>query len=101
VTRRPFTRIHFSETRWTYTEPDAIYLEVAGYFVSIIEYNIAPLYTAIEEHRLLRIRAHPEFANSADHAQDSFATQIRFSNLPTVRSKTKEKKAPELELEMG
>jgi len=64
VTRRPFTRIHFSETRWTYTEPDAIYLEVAGYFVSIIEYNIAPLYTAIEEHRLLRIRAHPEFANS-------------------------------------
>ncbi len=101
VTRRTFPWIHFGEARWAYAEPDVIYIEIAGYLVSVIGYNLGALYTAIEEHQLLRIRAHPEFANSPDHAQDSFATQIRFSNLPSVRSKTKEKKAPELDLENG
>lgn len=101
VMRRTLPWIHFGEARWTYAEPDVIYIEIAGFLVSIIGYNLGPLFTALEEHQLLRVRAHPEFATSTDHTQDSFATQIRFSNLPSIRAKTKGHKLPQLDLEIG
>jgi hypothetical protein len=98
--RRTLPWIHFGEARWTYAEPDVIYIEIASFLVSIIGYNLGPLFIALEEHQLLRVRAHPEFATSTDHAEDSFATQIRFSNLPAVRGKAKTNRPPELELEI-
>lgn len=80
--RRNFPWLHYVEARWDSDEPESIYVTVGNWLVVIAGHNIIPLYTAIEEHTLSRVRAHPQFADDPAHTDDSFATEIRFLKVP-------------------
>ena len=80
--RRNIPWQHYVEARWDYAEPDTIKMEIGDWLVVITGHNILPLYAAIEEHTLNRVRAHPEFADDAAHGDDSFAVEIRFLKAP-------------------
>jgi len=41
-------------------------------------HNLGALFRVIEEAKLARLKAHPEFADDPEHEDDVFATSIRF-----------------------
>lgn len=85
--RRNFPWMHYVEARWDSAEPEMIYVTIGNCQVTIRGHNIASLYTAIEDHALNRVRAHPEFANDPAHVDDSFAVEIRFMKAPENRKR--------------
>lgn len=80
--KRNLSWMHYTEARWDVEEPETIYVTIGDWLVVIAGHNVLPLYTAIEDHTLNRVRAHPEFADDPTHADDSFATEIRFLKAP-------------------
>lgn len=70
--------MHYVETRWLYHELDILRVEIGDWIVVIRGHNLAPLFVAIEEHTLLRVRAQPELAKDRERQIDSFAVEIRF-----------------------
>lgn len=80
--KRNFPWGHYVEARWDYEEPETIYVTIGDWLVVITGHNIDALYTAIEDHSLTRVQAHPAFEDDPGHAADSFATQIRFLRAP-------------------
>lgn len=76
--RRNLPWIHYIEACWTYAEPDVIKVMIGDWLVVITGHNLAPLFTAIEEHTLVRIRAQPEHQGNSERDVDAFATEIRF-----------------------
>lgn len=81
--RRNVSWFHYVETRWLYTEEaDALNLVIGNALVSILGHNLAPLFLAIEERTLLRIRAQPDLALRPECEPDSFATGILFFEPP-------------------
>ena len=68
----------FVQARWQYAEPGLIQVEIGAWMVEIRGHNLDPLFAAIEEQTLLRVRAHPELDALPDHEPDTFATEIRF-----------------------
>ena len=72
---------------WDYAEPDLIHMEIGDSVVEIRGHNLAPLYQAIEEQTLLRIRAQPDLSNVRDRELDTFVTGIRFLASTSLRTK--------------
>ena len=78
--RRNFPWMHYVESRWEYFDPGTINVFVGDLLIVIVGNNLAPLYTALEEQTLVRIRAQPDLARDREHEPDSFATEIHFFN---------------------
>jgi hypothetical protein len=69
--KRTLPWAHVVEAHWDYDEPDTIHLAIGDWLIVISGHNIDPLYTAIDDHTLSRVRAHPEFADDRMHDDDS------------------------------
>ena len=67
--------------------PTAIRIEIGDWQVVISGHNLEALFRAIEAARLLRICAHPEFADDPAHEVDVFATHIRFIHQESASSR--------------
>lgn len=80
--RRNLPWMHYVETRWDYAEPDTIKIEIGDWLVIVRGHNLAPLFLAIEEHTLVRLRAQPELQADREHEADTFAVEIRFTKPP-------------------
>lgn len=78
--RRNFPWVHYVEARWEYFDPGTVNIFIGDLLVVIIGNNLAPLFAALEEQTLVRIRAQPELTKDLEHEPDSFATEIRFFN---------------------
>ncbi|ACB74482.1 hypothetical protein [Opitutus terrae] len=76
---RNFPWEHYIEGRWDYsTEPDTLKIELGDWVIVITGHNLRPLYLAIEERTLMRLRAQPELAERMEREAESFATEIHF-----------------------
>lgn len=80
--RRNIPWLHYVETRWAYGEPDILKIEIGGWLVVIRGHNLGPLFLAVEDHSLLRLRAQPELGQDRDREMDTFAIELRFSKPP-------------------
>lgn len=80
--RRNLPWMHYVEARWDYAEPDTIKIEIGDWLVIVRGHNLAPLFLAIEEHSLVRLRAQPELHTDREHEADTFAVEIRFTKPP-------------------
>lgn len=69
---------HFRCADWEYADPTIIRVEIGDWQVVVSGHNLAPLFEAIEEARLKRVRAHPELKDDPAHEADVFATCIQF-----------------------
>lgn len=81
--------LHYVETRWDHGAADTLRVTVGDWLVVIVGHNLAPLFQAIEEHSLMRLRAQPDLAQGQDHLGDTYATEIRFRLAPGRRSRQK------------
>ena len=77
-TRRNLAWMNYTEARWEYAEPDSIKVEIGDWLIVISGYNLAPLFAALEEQTLVRVRAQPELKLDREREGDTFATAIRF-----------------------
>jgi hypothetical protein len=80
--RRNLPWMHYVEAHWEYAEPDTIKIEIGDWLVVVRGHNLAPLFLAIEEHTLARVRAQPELQADREHEADTFAVEIRFTKPP-------------------
>jgi hypothetical protein len=80
--RRNIPWLHYAEGRWDYGEPELIKLRIGECLVLLRGYNLGPLYAAIEERTLLRVRAYPEIGDKPEREPDTFVREIRFAKLP-------------------
>lgn len=55
-----------------------------GWPTELTGHNLAPLYAALEDHSLARLRSQPTSHVSAEHEMDTFATSIRFFGAPNT-----------------
>jgi hypothetical protein len=77
--RRNFPWSLYVETRWDYLlEPDFLRIEIGDYLVMIRGHNLGPIFQAIEDHALLRLRARPELEEDRGNEPDSFVTGLVF-----------------------
>lgn len=76
--RRNFPWMHYIEGRCDYHEPDAIRVEIGEWLIVLRGHNLGPLFVAIEDKTLTRVRAFPEFSKERERESDSFVTEIRF-----------------------
>lgn len=97
--RRNIPWSHYVEARWDYAEPDVIKLEIGDWVVFIRGHNLAPLFLAIEEHALERLRAQPEMEQDREHEADTFAVEVRFVKPPPGVGT--DKRRGQIELELG
>ena len=94
--RRNIPWLHYEEACWDYAEPDTIRMEIGDCVVVIRGQNLEPLFQAIEEETLMRIRAQPELEQEGEREMDTFAVEIRF--LRAARSGDKRSGQIELNL---
>jgi hypothetical protein len=80
--RRNFPWVHYVETRWDYADLDTIKIVIADWIVVITGHNLGPLFEAIEDRTLTRVRAQPELKQDSERVIDTFATEIRFLQPP-------------------
>jgi hypothetical protein len=85
--RRNVPWSHFRCAEWDYEDPTLIRVEIGDWQVVISGHNLAGLFEAIESERLIRVQAHPEFAEDPAHEMDVFATSIRFIHLTSAATK--------------
>ncbi len=70
---------HYVEARWEYGEPDLVKVKIGGWVVVIRGHNLGPLFVAMEDHTLTRVRAQPALDGDREREMDTFVTMIRFS----------------------
>jgi len=90
--------LHYVEARWDYAEPDTIKVEIGDWLVVINGHNLAPLFLAIEDHTLARIRAQPDLKQDREREIDTFVTEIRFTKPPAGNSG---KRRGQIEFDLG
>ena len=76
--RRNIPWLHYTEARWEYDDPDTIQMDIGEWCVVIRGHNLGPLFRAIEEQTLVRIRALPQLAENIACEADTFVSEIRF-----------------------
>jgi hypothetical protein len=96
--RRNIPWSHYVEARWDYGEPDVLKVEIGDWQVVIRGHNLAPLFLAIEEHALARLRAQPDLEKDREHEADTFAVEIRFVKPPAVDAAAKRRGQIEFDL---
>jgi hypothetical protein len=77
--RRNLPWLHYVEGRWPYADPDTMRIEIGEWLVLIRGHNLEPLFQAIEEQTLVRLRARPELDRAPEHLADTFAIEVRFT----------------------
>lgn len=95
--RRNIPWSHYVEARWEYGEPDILKMEIGEWLVVIRGHNLGPLFLAIEDHTLLRVRAQPELGQDRERETDTFVTEIRFTEPPVGGSK----RGGQIEFDLG
>ena len=89
----------YVEASWDHAEEDLIKMEIGDWLVMIHGQNLGPLFQAIEEPTLIRLRALPKLKGDSDHVPDTFAYAIRFLKPPPGN---REKKPPgQIEIALG
>jgi len=78
------------------SDPDIIRVEIGDWIVVLRGYNLEPLFNALEEQSLVRLRAAPELAQNSERDSDSFVTQIRFMRAMALGPKAKN--SPQMDL---
>ncbi|MEO6569637.1 MAG: hypothetical protein ABIO94_12800 [Opitutaceae bacterium] len=73
---------HYLEARRRYGEPDILKIDIGGWLVVMRGHNLGPLFLAIEEHMLVRVRAQPELGQDREREMDTFVTELRFTKPP-------------------
>ncbi|MDP3071312.1 MAG: hypothetical protein Q8N18_13565 [Opitutaceae bacterium] len=86
--RRNLPWLHYVEARWDHGEPDILKIEIGGWLVVIRGHNLGPLYLAVEERSLLRLRAQPELGQDREREMDTFASELRFTKPPARATET-------------
>ncbi len=76
--------MRFAHAEWDYADPATIRVEIGDWQVVLTGHNLEPLFAAIERGQLLRVRAHPEFADDPAHDGDVYVTSIRFVHLDAL-----------------
>jgi hypothetical protein len=97
--RRNIPWLHYEEACWDYAEPDTIRMDIGDCVVVIRGQNLGPLFQAIEEETLMRIRAQPQLEQEGEREMDTFATEIRF--LRAARNAGLKNGQSELNLRLG
>jgi hypothetical protein len=77
--RRNLPWMSYVEARWDHSEPDLIKFEIGERVVFLRGHNLGPLFAAIEDHTLFRVRAQPALGMDRDHEGDTFVSEIRFA----------------------
>ncbi len=77
--RRNLPWIDYVEARWAYGDPDSLAVEIGPWLVQIRGHNLDPLFAAIEEQTLLRVRARPQLDGDTGNLPDTFVTALQFS----------------------
>lgn len=80
--RRNIPWLHYVEARWEYAEPDTIKVDIGDWLVVLSGHNLDPLFHAIEEHTLMRVRAQAGWKEDSERTMDTFVTEIRFLKPP-------------------
>ena len=86
--RRNLPWLHYVEARWDHGEPDILKIEIGGWLVVIRGHNLGPLYLAVEERSLLRLRAQPQLGQDREREMDTFASELRFTKPPPRTAET-------------
>ena len=89
--------LHFVNARWDYDEPETIKMKIGEWIVVMHGQNLGPLYLAIEERTLVRVRAQPGLAEDQKCELDTFVTSLRFTELPSGGMGPKGRKQIELD----
>jgi hypothetical protein len=76
--RRNLPWMRFTGAEWDHSDPATIRVEIGDWQVVITGHNLGALFRVIEEAKLARLKAYPEFADDPEHEGDVFATSIRF-----------------------
>src|SRR4051812_47522095 len=76
--RRNMPWLNYEEANWGYAEPDLIRMEMGDCVVELHGHNLGPLFQAIEEQTLFRVRAQPELKREREREGDTFVVGIRF-----------------------
>lgn len=97
--RRSIPWPHYVEARWEYAEPDIIKIEIGEWLMVIRGHNLGPLFIAIEEKTLLRVRAQQELEQDREREMDTFATEVRFTKPPPIDIGANRRGQIELELD--
>jgi hypothetical protein len=79
--KRNIPWLHYVEARWEYGEPDILKIEIGGWLVVIRGHNLGPLFLALEDHTLMRVRAQPELEQDREREADTFASRIQFEKM--------------------
>jgi hypothetical protein len=87
----------FVEANWEYAELDTIKMEIGDWLIVISGQNLGPLFQAIQDRTLTRIRAQPRLREDRERQLDTFATEIHFTK-PPVRNLAKQRGQIEFDL---
>jgi len=87
--RRNFPWFAYVEANWDHAELDTIKVEIGDWLVVVSGQNLGPLFQAIEDRTLARIRAQPRLREDREREFDTFATEIRFTKPPTKIMRTR------------
>jgi len=80
--RRNIPWLHYVEAHWDHSELDTIKVEIGDWLIVISGQNLGPLFLAIEDRTLMRVRAQPRLREDREREFDTFATEIRFTKAP-------------------
>ncbi len=80
--RRNIPWSHYAEARWDYNEPETIRVDIGDWLIVLRGHNLGPLFVAIEEQALVRVRAIPDLAQEPDRESDTFVSELRFGRPP-------------------
>jgi hypothetical protein len=72
----------YVEACWNHDETDLIRVVIGEWLVLLRGHNLGPLFVAIEEQTLVRVRAMPELEQERDRESDTFVSDLRFGRPP-------------------
>ena len=96
--KRNIPWLHYVEARWEHAEPDTIKVDIGDWLVVLSGHNLEPLFQAIEEHTLMRVRAQAGWKEDSERTMDTFVTEIRFLKPPAGISA---KRRGQIEFDIG
>jgi hypothetical protein len=76
--RRNIPWTYYAEARWEFEDDNLIKMEIGDWLVILKGHNLAPLFQAIEERTLTRVRAHGEWQDDPERTTDTYVTEIQF-----------------------
>jgi len=97
--RRNFPWMTHVVTRWAYEEPDMIRVKIGECMVTIRGHNLGPIFQALEEHTLMRVRAQPGLADQRENERDTFVVEIRFAG--PLGGDAESKRSAQIEFDLG